>query len=212
MFLCRMALFSLHESPRFLVAAGRPDEAVVSLQKISNFNGGTFAIELQDVCDQPPGEECITPQPTDHNRFASADDQQEPRSNNNNGTPQSYDSTGALEQAMDAHTFDNTPSSVDAERATYFPPQLEEADVPITPARPRRSASAVTTASTRRRTPRWLRPFPRAIRRPTLATLDKLGATLSPEWRGTTLLVWVIWFLMSLGQLQLYPLSIVLPN
>ena len=51
MFLARMVFFRLHESPRYLVHAGRPQDAVKSLQMISKFNGSTVPIELADVRD-----------------------------------------------------------------------------------------------------------------------------------------------------------------
>jgi hypothetical protein len=54
MFLARMVFFRLHESPRYLVHAGRPQEAVESLQLISRFNGSEFSIALEDVDDHHP--------------------------------------------------------------------------------------------------------------------------------------------------------------
>src|SRR5258705_2891762 len=51
MFLARIAFFRLYESPRYLVHAGRPHEAVKSLQLISRFNGSELPIELADVRD-----------------------------------------------------------------------------------------------------------------------------------------------------------------
>ncbi|KAF9054843.1 major facilitator superfamily domain-containing protein [Panaeolus papilionaceus] len=53
MFLARIVFFRLHESPRYLVHAGRPQEALRSLQEISKFNGTNILIELEDVRDQP---------------------------------------------------------------------------------------------------------------------------------------------------------------
>lgn len=53
MFLARMVFFRLHESPRYLVHAGRPEEAIVSLQLISKFNGSELALGLDDVSDHP---------------------------------------------------------------------------------------------------------------------------------------------------------------
>jgi hypothetical protein len=49
-----MVFFRLHESPRYLVHAGRPQEAVKSLQMISKFNGSDLEIELDDVADHHP--------------------------------------------------------------------------------------------------------------------------------------------------------------
>ncbi|KAE9403218.1 MFS general substrate transporter [Gymnopus androsaceus JB14] len=54
MFLARMVFFRLHESPRFLVHAGRHQEALESLQMISKFNGSNLSLALEDVDDQRP--------------------------------------------------------------------------------------------------------------------------------------------------------------
>jgi len=51
MFLARMVFFRLHESPRFLVHAGRPQDALESLQMISKFNGSELELNLGDVED-----------------------------------------------------------------------------------------------------------------------------------------------------------------
>ncbi|KAJ6583947.1 MFS general substrate transporter [Mycena vulgaris] len=54
MFLARIAFFRLHESPRFLVHAGRPEEALETLQLIARFNGApglAGELELADVDD-----------------------------------------------------------------------------------------------------------------------------------------------------------------
>ncbi len=52
MFLARIVFFRLHESPRFLVHAGRPQDALESLQMISRFNGSELELALEDVVDR----------------------------------------------------------------------------------------------------------------------------------------------------------------
>ncbi|KAI9507626.1 MFS general substrate transporter [Russula earlei] len=52
MFLARMVFFRLHESPRYLVHAGRPQDALESLQMISKFNGDELELDLEDVEDR----------------------------------------------------------------------------------------------------------------------------------------------------------------
>ncbi|KAF9443350.1 hypothetical protein P691DRAFT_809102, partial [Macrolepiota fuliginosa MF-IS2] len=49
MFLAQIVFFRLHESPRYLVHAGRPQEAVKSLQMNSERNGSDLEIELDDT-------------------------------------------------------------------------------------------------------------------------------------------------------------------
>lgn len=51
MFLARIAFFRLHESPRYLVHAGRHQEAIESLQMISKFNGSELELDVEDVRD-----------------------------------------------------------------------------------------------------------------------------------------------------------------
>jgi len=64
MFLARIVFFRLHESPRYLVHAGREQEALESLQLIARFNGDDLDLVLDDVQDHAPaaqlGEESIT--------------------------------------------------------------------------------------------------------------------------------------------------------
>ncbi|KAF9441248.1 hypothetical protein P691DRAFT_813326, partial [Macrolepiota fuliginosa MF-IS2] len=54
MFPARIVFFHLHESPRYLVHAGRSQKAVKSFQMISKFNGSDLEIELDDVADHRP--------------------------------------------------------------------------------------------------------------------------------------------------------------
>ena len=51
-FIARILFFRLHESPRYLVHAGRHEEALLNLRKISRFNGDELTLRLADVCDQ----------------------------------------------------------------------------------------------------------------------------------------------------------------
>lgn len=47
----RVIFFRIYESPRYLVAAGRPTEAMENLQLISKFNGEELDLSLRDVRD-----------------------------------------------------------------------------------------------------------------------------------------------------------------
>ncbi|KAI0789718.1 major facilitator superfamily domain-containing protein [Abortiporus biennis] len=73
MFLARIVFFRLHESPRYLVHAGRPEEAIVSLQMISKFNGSELSLGLEDVADH-----IHTPKMPQHEVNRSQDDDRAP--------------------------------------------------------------------------------------------------------------------------------------
>ncbi|KAI0269991.1 major facilitator superfamily domain-containing protein [Gloeopeniophorella convolvens] len=67
MFLARIVFFRLHESPRYLVHAGRPQDALESLQMISRFNGSELELHLGDVEDRvrvPPPSRASPPRPS----------------------------------------------------------------------------------------------------------------------------------------------------
>ncbi|SDA00037.1 BZ3501_MvSof-1269-A2-R1_Chr2-2g04410 [Microbotryum saponariae] len=49
--LARIGLFRLRESAKFLVSSGRPDQAVLVLERISRYNGEPTSWELSDVVD-----------------------------------------------------------------------------------------------------------------------------------------------------------------
>jgi hypothetical protein len=64
MFLGRIVFFRLHESPRYLVHAGRKQDALESLQMISRFNGSELALDLEDVEDHIRVSPCPLPDST----------------------------------------------------------------------------------------------------------------------------------------------------
>ncbi|KAF9543339.1 MFS general substrate transporter [Agrocybe pediades] len=130
MFFARMVFFRLHESPRFLVHAGRPQDAIKSLQMISKFNGSELSIELEDVRDHlhpsespessPPklnsrhrvtsrtviDASVIEDRPPSPTRSASNESSRAARAVGGLGSlVTAYSSTGEATQTLDSHTF-----------------------------------------------------------------------------------------------------------
>ncbi|KAL0961499.1 hypothetical protein HGRIS_006441 [Hohenbuehelia grisea] len=134
MFIARMVFFRLHESPRYLVHAGRPQEALESLQMISRFNGSDLTLELEDVDDHHPA----TSSP-DIGRGADRDKDESPRSTG--GTSEivfdaesgqarqvsspsppvaSYHATGESNAPLGSHLFSSSPEQ------QHLAPSLED--------------------------------------------------------------------------------------
>ena len=133
MFLARIVFFRLHESPRYLVHAGRPQEAIESLQMISRFNGSDLSLKLDDVRDHhhKPDEESSEgrsapprdgpperPRATSITIFNASGSEIDPQhvpsspSEIGDGRPPlitQYSSTDASPLALDGHSF-STPS------------------------------------------------------------------------------------------------------
>lgn len=130
MFLARIAFFRLHESPRYLVHAGRPQEAIESLQMISRFNGSDLSLELDDVRDhhhKPDVEESIEarsalpcdspaerPRATSTTTFNASGSENDPQhvpsppNGIGDGRPTlvtQYNSTDASPATLDGHSF-----------------------------------------------------------------------------------------------------------
>ncbi|KAH0826166.1 major facilitator superfamily domain-containing protein [Lanmaoa asiatica] len=236
MFLARILFFRLHESPRYLVHAGRHQEALESLQLISRFNGSDITIDLEDVDDRRPPE----PRPP-----SNGSDERAPF------LPSTQEARPNRETLLDAGTHENTarndgssdpprddgvkhyqstgdsPNSLDSRPfvtpAEEYPPRRHSVvsigDIPSSsrrdalhdetkrhsrrPHAPRHSSRLRESRASSVASLELKMPFggvlPRWIKRPLIAWLDRVGTVLSPEWFRTTLLVWGVWFFMSLA-------------
>ncbi|KAG1732313.1 MFS general substrate transporter [Suillus lakei] len=195
MFLARMVFFRLHESPRYLVHAGRHQEALESLQLISRFNGSELPLELEDVDDRPlPVSEAHAPA-GERVPFLPNSSSQDPRTNNEtlfdagaDNSSTSSDQSGtrvyqsmdeASHNALDGHSFITPVGEV--------------------PPRGQSLARGHHSRTSSRDSERVGSVLPRWVRRPLLAWLDRVCMVLAPEWFRTTVLVWGVWFFMSLA-------------
>lgn len=219
MFLARIVFFRLHESPRFLVHAGRPQEALESLQLISRFNGSDLDIDLQDVEDYvrpavtSPVDGGDAAVPFLHSEDQAKDlppptasDGPQPVNNGflNNGSPTDYHSTGESPTPLDSHLFSPV---IEQQQPKYISAaEPEPAPVPRTPRPPGPRRTRPTSAPQRRASSiyekRLCNSLPRWVRKPLWAWWDRVLMVLTPEWRRTTLLVWIAWWAMALGTLS----------
>jgi hypothetical protein len=200
--------FTLHESPRYLVRAGREQDAVQALQLIARYNGDATPIGIADVRDQlhANGEnEGLLPK---DNGGSSPPSPERPRH-----ATRMASSTGLFDgpEVKDYSSATNTPPSDLSTPSgslpirSHSPPQLDDDEVP--PARPRppkrrtattRSSMLASRSSYRGESRKWT-CVPRFLRGPLDSWLERVSMVLSPRWRRTTLLVWVIWWAMSFG-------------
>lgn len=199
MFIARVVLFRLHESPRYLVHAGRPHDAIESLRRIAEYNGDSLAINVRDVEDRRRASLCLT------SREASQTERYfSPRTSIENQT--NYQATN-----ISPFTVSVMCSPVDVPDSTRLDVTTETETDPLVSndaeSKPLRRSEAISPSqasqlpSNQSTTvkPYFLRYFPKPLERPLAAWLDRLSLVLSKEWRRTTLLMWCIWFCLSLG-------------
>lgn len=218
MFAGRMLLFRLHESPRYLVHAGRPQDAIKSLQMISRFNGSELSIELDDIRDHhyPITEVHISRARADSRTVFDAGviegsrpalTDLESGSSSRSALATVYSSTGESPK-RNSHPFttpvseDPPPIPVEPEFAKELPSPRASEGTPTRPTPRDMMARRFSTASGRssiiaqtsscRFLPRWLR-------RPLRSWWARVMMVLEPEWLRTTILVWSAWCSMSLG-------------
>ena len=239
MFLARMALFRLYESPRFLVHAGRHREAVDILRLISRFNGLELAIGLEDVQDERDqhvldsedttaldsgSESTMRGTSIDVDAEQSAPTRSPSRStlrNSGDRYPPDYSSTSVPNIPPQTHVDSHTEEDLDIPHGSESVSLISATDVEVaeeyhkdtahvrTRTRtsspspsyvPRRTASRMSRASSLESMKARYWRLPRRVRRPLLAWADRVALVLSPDWARTTLLVWTVWTLMSLGE------------
>lgn len=229
MFLARMVFFRLHESPRYLVHAGRHQEAVESLQLISKFNGSELNLDVEDVRDHLHPSEILMSDPEAGSStspangqvvFDAGDAQYPPldeaqrklspqrsreglRDSPDSALPD-YNATGAPNVSLNNHTFQTPILAAPQPEAVPSPenPYLKDTSR-------RNSSASVSTARSRRslharepssaRKSKLYSKLPRFIAKPLWAWAERVALVLAPEWFRTTILVWIVWCAMSLG-------------
>ncbi|KAL0565988.1 hypothetical protein V5O48_016027 [Marasmius crinis-equi] len=197
MFLARMVFFRLHESPRYLVGAGRHQEALESLQMISKFNGSELSIAIEDVYDVPPPPVPASDKP-------DSEEAPEMSRNSSGDGVANYSSTLESNTALGGHTF--------ATPMVEEPQEFVTPGIPASPVTLTQDADASETPVARAPRPRPRPPLrrssrrassiyekkmcsalPQFIRRPLWAWWDRVMMVLAPEWIRTTLVVWGVW-------------------
>lgn len=206
-----MVFFRLHESPRFLVHAGRPEDAIKSLQMISRFNGSDLSIELEDVADHYPSvsdsvlEPSVTRKQDDVRPRANSstildanfiEDRPEPPSRNSStestGSGRTplvtlYASTGET-QILDNYTFatpvmEAAPVSIAVERATQM--KEEPSILPISPSIISTSPALQRESSRRNLQTRRLSMVSRKS-----SICEKKASSFVPDWLSSPLWAW----------------------
>ncbi|KXN80839.1 hypothetical protein AN958_07202 [Leucoagaricus sp. SymC.cos] len=207
MFLARIVFFRLHESPRYLVHAGRPHEAVKSLQMISKFNGSDLEIELDDVADHHLS---TSSDPTHPSSSSSPSSQtQQPKS-----PPATATVTATPLDIQRDRRIDETKKPGDSGDEEDKDKLLQQSTLPDAPPRPRYSRHSTAASNSSRMSrasltgsrrssvyeyERKCRVLPKFVRRPLAVWWDRISMVLEPEWFRTTILVWAVWFSMSLA-------------
>ena len=204
MFLARMVFFHLHESPRYLVHAGRPQDALKSLQMISKFNGSDLEIELEDVRDhyRPVDVNEEDPQKLDHSRIRATSrtifdarviEDGPVRSSRESST----ESTRAVRPGL-VTAYSSTGQTHGHKEPLEV--AVEQLIANADANRRRRLSTASRRSSIYER--KVYGALPRWIRKPLWAWRDRVMMVLAPEWLRTTVLVWSAWCSMALGLLN----------
>jgi hypothetical protein len=215
MFIARVLFFKLYESPRYLVNAGRQQDAVHALRKIAQYNGHTANIDLADVQDELVSEsEGVAflgrkdHPSTDESTLSPPRPRHPSRTASSTGLFDGPEVKGYESATHTPPTGAGSPPVSEPHQGILPVASVDDYDVP--PARPRparptvqrqlsQRASMMASQSSYRGDSRMSNFLPAPARAPLDAWLERVYLVLAPEWRRTTILVWITWWAMSFG-------------
>jgi hypothetical protein len=168
---CRLFLFKLKESPRFLAASGRSEEAVVNLGHIAKINGirQHRRFELSDVEDKQPPPSSTGPG-GEREGLGDLETSSSYSALQDEGGPPAF--SASVYSRLETDERDDDDDDAD---------DGDGGDRPIT------------------RRPAWTSKLPPALAKYVVEYLDRVALLFTPEWARTTTLVWIIWTLASLA-------------
>lgn len=184
MFIARIFFFKLHESPKFLVTSGRPEEAVIVLHRITKINGVPLRLNLADVDDKQCKEE-------------DEDRDRDIERGTSGRMARSHSQDYAAVESGGRTDNGYLPVSTDDEEQNDWESrenaQFETASARVEGKRRRRSISV---------------SIPEGLPRPLTSAIDsivggagdyfdRVSLLFAPEWKKTTIIVWIIWTFVS---------------
>ncbi|TKY90420.1 hypothetical protein EX895_000418 [Sporisorium graminicola] len=202
----RVVFFRLLESPKYLVHAGRPQEARDILQRIHRYNGGaTISLRIQDVEDHGPSgvsDRACDLENSQHSLHQRASDAHEgdAATNGRNRVRDSY----AADDEEDAGDLSGREASSRplleraVEREEDGNSQKGDQD-PNTIHPQHANPSGSCAPSIDPHLPPSLTWLPRSWHPSAADLASRYSEMFSPEWKRTSLLIWIIWGGMSYG-------------
>lgn len=192
--LARLVFFTLFESPKFLVSAGKHEEARDVLQRIATFNGDPRKVRLSDVRDDD------SPQTRLHRGDVERGSQTRPMS------------TVDLQPSPHISEDEDEADSVSEEERNGEERQRLICQSASDDARRHGSMGAERARSSHNHSERdrsgstAQAPWPRTLRwipaswRPGLQQgMSRYNELFTPYWRRTTTLIWLIWTVFTLA-------------
>lgn len=181
MFLCRIIFFKLHESPRYLVHAGRKEEAAVALTEIAKFNGQDLEFELDDVDDTAEVETTLQRE-VSTTRHSIEGQPLLPTA----ASPVSATANGGAEGLPPRRPRLGGPGHGHSRSRSGMPAI-------------RRSSTASVYSLGGRKGSGFLRSLPRWLRKPISMWMSRVEPLFEDDWRERTLLIWGVWGCLALG-------------
>ncbi|MCO5614000.1 hypothetical protein L7F22_068280 [Adiantum nelumboides] len=182
--MARLVFFTLFESPKYLVSAGKHEEARSVLQRIAAFNGDPKRVRLSDVSDRnEPQTTSFRPNRTRSTFIPDHQPTQPPRSSIDWSNGQDQERQGLMANA------DEEIDTETQQRRHSFGGHEHQHD----------SEWQASIQSNNTKWSKTLKFLPESWRPSVGESVSRYTELFSPYWRKTTILVWSIWTIFTLA-------------
>lgn len=187
--MARLVFFTLFESPKYLVSAGKHEEARSVLQRIAAFNGDPKRVRLSDVSDRNEAQDASSRTNRARSTFLPSDDRRrdDHASQQARGSMDWNNGSNQERQGLMADVEEGEEAETQQRRHSFGGHEHQH------------DSEWQANRQSNMKWSKTMQLLPESWRPSVAESASRYTELFSPYWRKTTILVWSIWTIFTLA-------------